>query len=139
TVLRQHPQQDRFQGRERSGAAVRPAATAASTRAAKTGMSVASSAAPRTEEELDERLSEPRDATIDALRNAPGDIILLGAGGKMGPTLARMAARATAAADSPGSGRPRRVIAVSRFTSGALPRTLERHGVETLQCDLLDP
>ena len=102
-------------------------------------MSVASRAAPRSEEELDERLSEPRDATIDALRNAPGDIILLGAGGKMGPTLARMAARATAAADSPSSQRPRRVIAVSRFTSAALPRTLERHGVEALQCDLLDP
>ena len=102
-------------------------------------MSVASRAAPRTEEELDERLSEPRDATIEALRNAPGDIIVLGAGGKMGPTLARMAARAAAAADAPSGARPRRVIAVSRFTSVALLRTFEQHGVETIQCDLLDP
>jgi len=98
-------------------------------------MSVAARAAPRTEQELDERLSDPRDATIDALRKTPGDIIVLGAGGKMGPTLARMAARAAAAADGV---RKRRVIAVSRFTSAAVPRTLEKHGVETIQCDLLD-
>jgi len=98
-------------------------------------MSVAARAAPRTEAELDERLSDPRDATIDALRKTPGDIIVLGAGGKMGPTLARMAARAAAAADGP---RKRRVIAVSRFASADVPRTLEKHGVETIQCDLLD-
>ena len=98
-------------------------------------MSVAARAAPRTEEELDERLSEPRAATIEALRKAPGDIIVLGAGGKMGPTLARMAARAVAAADGASK---RRVIAVSRFTAASVPRTLEKHGVEAIPCDLLD-
>lgn len=99
-------------------------------------MSVAARSAPRTEEELDDRLSEPRDATVEALRRAPGDIVILGAGGKMGPTLARMTARAAEHAD--GRSR-RRVIAVSRFTSKGVTETLERHGVETIPCDLLDP
>ena len=91
--------------------------------------------APRTEEELDERLSEPRDATVRALSTCPGDIIVLGAGGKMGPTLARMAARAV----SRGAGaHTRRVIAVSRFASGDTERALNDAGIKTIQCDLLD-
>ena len=98
-------------------------------------MSVAARSAPRTEDELDDRLSEPRPATIEALQKTPGDIIVLGAGGKMGPTLARMAVRAARAADGP---RTRRVIAVSRFTSDTVPRSLAKHGVETVRCDLLD-
>jgi nucleoside-diphosphate-sugar epimerase len=98
-------------------------------------MSIAARSAPRTDDELDDVLSEPRDATIAALRQAPGDIVILGAGGKMGPTLARMAARAADAADGR---RRRRVIAVSRFTSRGTMRSLEQHGVETLSCDLLD-
>lgn len=98
-------------------------------------MGVAARSAPRTEEELDGQLSEPGAATIDALRRAPGDVVVLGAGGKMGPTLARMAARAADAADGP---RRRRVVAVSRFTSGAAQRSLEGHGIETISCDLVD-
>jgi len=98
-------------------------------------MTTEARAAPRTEEELDDRLSEPREATVEALRRAPGDIVILGAGGKMGPTLARMAARAAEQVDGP---KRRRVIAVSRFTSSGLRRELERRGVETVQADLLD-
>ncbi|HEX8851031.1 MAG TPA: NAD(P)-dependent oxidoreductase [Gemmatimonadaceae bacterium] len=90
---------------------------------------------PTTEEELDNLLSTPRPATIDALRKAPGDIVILGAGGKMGPTLARMVARAAEAADG---ARPRRVIAVSRFSSAGAERALHEAGVETIRCDLLD-
>ncbi|HJQ19856.1 MAG TPA: NAD-dependent epimerase/dehydratase family protein [Gemmatimonadaceae bacterium] len=96
-------------------------------------MIVAARSAPRTELELDERLSAPRAATVDALRRCPGDIIVLGAGGKMGPTLARMAARSAASA-----GGGRRVIAVSRFSNRALAKSLEHDGVATLSCDLLD-
>src|SRR5439155_16717889 len=70
-----------------------------------------------------------------ALRRAPGDIIVLGAGGKMGPTLARMAVRAARRADQQ---RTRRVIAVSRFGARAIAQQLEQHGVETVPCDLLD-
>ena len=83
-----------------------------------------------TETELDDLLSAPRPETIAAIAACPGDIIVLGAGGKMGPTLARMAARA--------SGDGRRVIAVSRWSSEPARRALESVGVETLSADLLD-
>ena len=86
-----------------------------------------------TESELDDRLSAPRRETIEALRQCSGDVIVLGAGGKMGPTLARMAARAAAAlADG------RRVYAVSRFSSHAAEWGLTDAGVQTIRCDLLD-
>lgn len=87
-----------------------------------------------TEQELDDLLSTPRAETIAALEACPGDVIILGAGGKMGPTLARMAARARdARRDS------RRVIAVSRWSSADAERALNDAGVETIRCDLLDP
>jgi nucleoside-diphosphate-sugar epimerase len=86
-----------------------------------------------TEAELDELLSTPRAETVEALRHCPGDIVVLGAGGKMGPTVARMAARA---ANQIGDGR--RVFAVSRFTATDLTRVLGAAGVETVVCDLLD-
>jgi dTDP-4-dehydrorhamnose reductase len=89
--------------------------------------------APATEHELDDLLSLPRTATVDALRRCPGDIVILGAGGKMGPTLARMAARAAA------NGPARRIIAVSRFSSGTARTALESAGVEVVAADLLDP
>jgi len=84
-----------------------------------------------TEQELDDLLSQPRAETTAALEACPGDIIILGAGGKMGPTLARMAAQART--DS------RRVVAVSRWSSLAAERALNGAGVETIRCDLLDP
>lgn len=91
--------------------------------------------APRSGEELDALLSAPREATVAALARAPGDILVLGAGGKMGPTLARMAARARSATDAAS---PRRVIAVSRFTDHDVEESLRAAGVETIPCDLLD-
>ena len=87
----------------------------------------------RSEEELDDHLSEPRQATVDAVGRAPGDLIILGAGGKMGPTLARMALRAAASADG---ARRRRVIAVSRFSSANAEQELRAAGVDTIRCDL---
>lgn len=88
---------------------------------------------PASEEELDELLSRPRAATVEALRNCPGDVVVLGAGGKMGPTLARMVARAARDAGS-----PRRVYAVSRFSSDALRHSLQKSGVDVIRADLLD-
>jgi len=82
-----------------------------------------------TESELDELLSAPRDDTVRALAACPGDVIILGAGGKMGPTLARMVKRAAP---------ERRVLAVSRWSSQQAERALNDAGVETLACDLLD-
>src|SRR4051794_24505179 len=83
--------------------------------------------------ELEDLLSEPTPGAVDALRRLDGDLILLGAGGKMGPTLARMARRASDAAGS-----RRRVIAVSRFGDERLVASLRGHGVEVIRCDLLD-
>ena len=82
---------------------------------------------------LEELLSEPSDAAVEAMRQANGDVIVLGVAGKMGPTLARMARRAMDAA-----GHRHRVIGVSRFSSPDQRRTLEGFGVETIRCDLLD-
>ena len=98
-------------------------------------MTVAHRPAPRTVEELEDRLSEPSDATIAALRDSPGDVIVLGAGGKMGPTLARMVERAARIAD--GSIR-RTVYAVSRFSSDPAKLALGYAGVKTIRCNLLD-
>jgi nucleoside-diphosphate-sugar epimerase len=83
--------------------------------------------------ELDELLSEPTEATIRALAALEGDILILGVGGKMGPTLARMAKRASEAA-----GIRRRVIGVSRFSSQECEEQLQAWGVETIRCDLLN-
>jgi nucleoside-diphosphate-sugar epimerase len=86
--------------------------------------------APRDETELEERLSQPSDALTASLAAVPGDILVLGAGGKMGPSLARMARRADPS---------RRVIAVSRWSNRAAAEALEAHGVETVGADLLAP
>lgn len=83
-----------------------------------------------TESELDDLLSTPRAETNAALARCPGDVVVLGAGGKMGPTLARMVRRASTDG--------RRVIAVSRWSSRAAERALNDAGVETVSCDLLD-
>jgi nucleoside-diphosphate-sugar epimerase len=83
--------------------------------------------------ELEELLSEPSEALIDALGRLHGDILVLGVGGKMGPTIAAMAKRASQA-----SGTKRRVIGVSRFSSPKLEPRLRAWGVETLRCDLLE-
>jgi len=85
-------------------------------------------------EELEDRLASPSARDEEAMRRLSGDIVILGAGGKMGPSLARRARRASEAA-----GIKRRVIAVSRFSSPVIARELERCGIETLRCDLLNP
>jgi len=87
----------------------------------------------RNEAQLEDLLSEPTEGVIRTMGTLPGDIVVLGAAGKMGPTLARMAKRAFDAA-----GRKRRVIGVARFSSPAFERRLEQWGVETIRCDLLD-
>jgi nucleoside-diphosphate-sugar epimerase len=86
----------------------------------------------RTEAELEDRLSEPTPAVVETMARVPGDVIFLGVAGKMGPTLARMARRASDAA-----GVNRRVIGVSRFSAGG-DAALREHGVEAVRCDLLN-
>jgi nucleoside-diphosphate-sugar epimerase len=88
---------------------------------------------PDTITELEAALSRPTLGVLATLRQLDGDIMILGAGGKMGPTLARMARRGCDEIGQP----KRRVIAVSRFSSADAARSLHEHGIETLSCDLL--
>ena len=78
---------------------------------------------------LEEFMSAPSPALAADLEHAPGDILVLGVGGKMGPTLARMAKRAAP---------ERRVIGVARFSEPGLREKLESWGVECVACDLLE-
>jgi NAD dependent epimerase/dehydratase family len=78
---------------------------------------------------LDELLCRPSQELIDDLNKVDGDIIILGAAGKMGPTLAGLAKAA-----SP----KRRVIGVARFSEPGVKQWLESRGIETIGCDLLD-
>jgi len=84
--------------------------------------------------ELDERalediLSEPTDATKELIAGLKGDIVVLGAGGKMGPTLAMMLRKASSG---------KNIYAVSRFSDKAVRTKIERAGIKTIQLDLLD-
>jgi len=86
------------------------------------------------EAELDAALSRPTAADVAAMAALPpGDLLVLGASGKMGPSLSRLARRATDQSPT-----QRRVIAVARFSAPRVRETLEQGGVETIAADLLD-
>jgi nucleoside-diphosphate-sugar epimerase len=76
--------------------------------------------------DLERELARPSEADVACLRRLEGDILILGAGGKMGPSLARLCRNASDAA-----GKPRRILAVSRNVAA-------ESGIETIHCDLLD-
>ena len=78
---------------------------------------------------LEDILSEPTEATKKIVAGLAGDIVVLGAGGKMGPTLAMMLKKA-----SPG----KRIYAVSRFSDKAVRSRIGQAQVETIEADLLD-
>ena len=78
---------------------------------------------------LDAALARPSAALVKDLAGVPGDIVVLGVGGKMGPSLARMAHRAAP---------EKRVTAVARFSEPGLRQALEADGIATRKADLLD-
>jgi len=80
-------------------------------------------------EPLEDLLSTPTQGLVDDLRKVEGDIMVLGVGGKVGPSLARMAKRADPS---------RRVLGVARFSNPDVRRGLESAGVECIACDLLE-
>ena len=81
------------------------------------------------EEALEELLSRPSEPLIDDLERLDGDLLILGVGGKVGPTLARLAKRAAPT---------KCIVGVARFSDPAIRARLEAWGVETIACDLLD-
>lgn len=80
-------------------------------------------------ETLEEFMTRPSQALIDDMARLRGDIMVLGVGGKMGPTLARLAKRAAPS---------KRVIGVARFSEPGLQQRLHDWGIETISADLLD-
>ncbi|MGH8697618.1 MAG: NAD-dependent epimerase/dehydratase family protein [Burkholderiales bacterium] len=80
-------------------------------------------------EHLEDAMTAPSAELVRDLARVPGDLIVLGVGGKMGPTLARLAKRAAP---------EKRVVGVARFSEPGLREALERRGVECIQADLLD-
>ncbi len=83
----------------------------------------------RDEAELEDFMTQPSDPLRADLAKAPGDILVLGVGGKMGPTLARLAKRADPS---------RRVIGVARFSEEGLHKKLRSWDIECIEADLLD-
>jgi nucleoside-diphosphate-sugar epimerase len=81
------------------------------------------------DEALEEFMTQPTPELAADLARVDGDLMVLGVGGKMGPTLARMAKRAAP---------QKRVIGVARFSEKGLKERLEGFGVECIACDLLD-
>jgi nucleoside-diphosphate-sugar epimerase len=80
-------------------------------------------------EAMEDFMTTPSQALVDDLAKTPGDIIVLGVAGKMGPTLARLAKRAAPT---------KRVVGVARFSEKGVKEELEKAGVETIAADLLD-
>lgn len=90
---------------------------------------------PKTDREIEQRLSTPTTGAIDAVAQLAGHFMVLGVGGKMGTTTAVMLRRALDAAGH----RDPVVTGVSRFSRPEARVELEAHGVRTLPCDLADP
>ncbi|MDC3423137.1 NAD-dependent epimerase/dehydratase family protein [Aquibacillus sp. 3ASR75-11] len=83
--------------------------------------------------ELENFMTTPSELLIKDIQSIDGDIMILGVGGKMGPTLAKLIKRAI---DEVGINK--RIIGVSRFSSGNLRDELEAMGIETIAVDLLN-
>lgn len=82
---------------------------------------------------LESELLRPSDELLNDIVNIKGDILLLGVGGKMGPSMARLAKQAIDQA-----GLDKKVIGVSRFSDKDLKESLEQDGIETIVADLLN-
>ncbi|WP_096438590.1 NAD-dependent epimerase/dehydratase family protein [Alteribacter populi] len=87
----------------------------------------------KTIKELEAKLSDPSEQLVNEIVQLEGDIMILGVGGKMGPSLAQLAKNAVDKA-----GVNKKVIGVSRFTSSEARLQLEESGIETISADLLN-
>jgi len=84
---------------------------------------------------LNELLSRPSDVLVEDIRRLGGeDILVIGAGGKMGPPLCVLAKRAIELAGTGG-----RVLAASRFSDAVSRGYMDDNGIKCVDADLLDP
>lgn len=86
------------------------------------------------EEKLNQILTTPSSRLIEDMKHLDGDLVIIGAGGKMGPTLTLLAANALRLAGS-----VHHVTAVSRFTDPLVTALLKDNGISILSADLLSP
>ncbi len=86
------------------------------------------------EEDLDEVLTRPRPLLVEFIKTLHSPLLLLGAGGKMGPSLAVLARRAAQMA-----GHRLEIVAASRFSNATTRKWLEDHEIKTISCNLLEP
>ena len=84
-------------------------------------------------EKLEEEILRPTVDLVNDLSDLEGDIMILGVGGKMGPSLAMLARKALQIA-----GKNNQVIGVSRFSEDGLQQQLEQQGILTIKADLLN-
>lgn len=83
--------------------------------------------------QLEEDILRPSEDLVADLRDIEGDIMILGVGGKMGPSLAELARKALQQA-----GKSNKVIGVARFSEPGLQSRLEQQGIQTIKADLLN-
>ncbi len=83
--------------------------------------------------ELEDLLAEPSESDLECVSRLSGDVLVLGAGGKIGPSLARRIHRAVIR-----TGSAARVMAASRFSSTDARASLDAEGIRTIECDLLN-
>lgn len=86
-----------------------------------------------TSEQLEEKLCTPSNRLVDDFKKIQGNILILGLGGKMGPSLARLAKNAAEAATSDTV-----IMGASRFSNTDVRQQMEGCGVQTFAGDLLD-
>jgi nucleoside-diphosphate-sugar epimerase len=84
-------------------------------------------------ESLEEKWLSPSDALIEDMKQIKGDIMVLGAGGKIGPSICRLVKQAIDLA-----GVDKHVIAVSRFSEEGVAAELNADGIETISANILD-
>lgn len=83
--------------------------------------------------DIKEQFLAPSEGLIQDISQLEGDILILGAGGKIGPSIARLTKKALELA-----GKSNRVIGVSRFSEAGLAEALNADGIETISADILD-
>lgn len=87
----------------------------------------------QTEDELDELLTRPQAKLAAAITQLRDPLLVLGASGKMGPSLCVLARRAAEMA-----GHKLSIVAASRFSNERARAALESQGIQTVACDFLD-
>ncbi|MGE0217065.1 NAD-dependent epimerase/dehydratase family protein [Mycolicibacterium sp.] len=84
-------------------------------------------------DDIERDLTTPTPELIDEIAQLDGDIVVLGVGGKVGPSVAMMAQRAIEQA-----GVDKSVFGVARFSDPSALASLERAGVTPVRADLTD-